>query len=87
MILPPHFVLLENNFWSLFTHVGGRSGAFGCCVEASASMAAAEQWLKGFGEEQRVEATSLVKNGYSMQFLSGLLCTIELYFFLSLNSL
>lgn len=87
MILPPHFVLLENNFRALFTHVGGRSGTFVCSVEASAPMTAAEQQLKGFGEEQRVEAISLVKNGYGMQLLSVLLCTIELYFFLSLHSL
>lgn len=38
------------------------------------------QWLKSFGEEQRVEAISPMKNGYSMQLLSLLLCTIGLYF-------
>lgn len=70
MILPSHLLLLENNFQVLFTHVGGRSRTFGCCVEASAPMTAAEQWLKGFGEEQRVEAISLMKNGYDMQLLS-----------------
>lgn len=70
MILPPHFVLLEDNFQVLFTRVGGRSRTFGCCVKASAPMTAAEQWPKGFGEEQRLEAISLMKNGYGMQLLS-----------------
>lgn len=80
MILPPHFVLLEDDFRVLFTHVGGRSGTFGCCVGASAPMAVAE--------EQTMEAISLVKNGYGMQLLYSYfyravspLCTVELYIF------